>query len=187
MKMKKRIAGAIMTLTLTAFAGAAHADYLFDWSFYSPTPDADPVNYGSKRLDITQSWYAFSENNHFFRIDLENAPEKGLVSLIRIDADYAEPSFQTDYLMVDIVLKNELLQAGNVPFESRLTGKTLEWKVTADHIGLDFTWFASATGSGGIDKTENAHVAATPIPGAVWLLGSGLVGLIGLRARGRKL
>jgi hypothetical protein len=36
------------------------------------------------------------------------------------------------------------------------------------------------------DMILQASRAATPIPGAVWLLGTGLAGLIGLRRRGRR-
>ena len=45
-----------------------------------------------------------------------------------------------------------------------------------DEVGVNFP------GSGGITTITTA----VPIPGAVWLLGSGLLGLVGLRARRKK-
>jgi len=37
-----------------------------------------------------------------------------------------------------------------------------------------------------VQNNASAHIAATPIPAAAWLLGSGLVGLLGIRMRRRR-
>lgn len=46
--------------------------------------------------------------------------------------------------------------------------------------------FASLTGLTQLDGAAGADVGAVPIPGAVWLFGSGLAGLIGLRRKTRN-
>lgn len=59
---------------------------------------------------------------------------------------------------------------------------TLQWVVGKDLIGSDWFLFSGATFNQSqlIDSTS---VAATPIPGAAWLLASGLIGLVGLRRK----
>lgn len=54
------------------------------------------------------------------------------------------------------------------------------------HIGRNFNWWAQTlNGSGTILETTTS--TPTPIPNAAWLLGSGIIGLIGLqRRRARK-
>lgn len=50
-----------------------------------------------------------------------------------------------------------------------------------DHIDIDFT--GTKTSGLGLAFNNFSATSAVPIPGAVWLLGSGLVGLIGIRRR----
>ncbi len=51
------------------------------------------------------------------------------------------------------------------------------------------TYFANIFGTGGGDVGAGLfgiEVAAVPIPGAIWLLGSGLIGIVGLRRTFRQ-
>lgn len=67
-------------------------------------------------------------------------------------------------------------------------GTTLEWWVKDGqgdrHIGNSFTWWAATKYLG--DHHHTNDVLATPIPNAAWLLGSGILALIGLKRRNRK-
>lgn len=67
-------------------------------------------------------------------------------------------------------------------------GKTLEWWFKDGHwdrnIGNLFTGWAATLHLD--DCTPTKPVSATPIPSAAWLLGSGVLALIGLKRRNRK-
>jgi hypothetical protein len=70
-------------------------------------------------------------------------------------------------------------------------GKTLEWWFKDGHwdrhIGISFTGWAATLPLGDHHNViETNHVSATPIPNAAWLLGSGVLALIGLKRRNRK-
>ena len=69
--------------------------------------------------------------------------------------------------------------------QSENSGITLEWKVAAGDIGTAFTWWAATHDIGSEVDTYDMTGPQTvvPIPTAIWLLGSGLVGLIGFRRK----
>jgi hypothetical protein len=96
---------------------------------------------------------------------------------------------------------HEFKNSDNLKFQAGMDhGKTLEWKVKdgngSKHIGNSFTWWAGPMlpGDHSAKKTydlTNATLApsnptATPIPSAAWLLGSGIIGLVGLKRRRTK-
>jgi hypothetical protein len=70
------------------------------------------------------------------------------------------------------------------------------WKTSKDHWNDDAVW-ARVPDTGGPlewqelrdptgESLDMAFVLATPIPGAVWLLGTGLIALIGIRRKSRS-
>ncbi len=86
---------------------------------------------------------------------------------------------------------DEFEDSDDVQFQT-VNGTTLEWKVKnglcgADLIGSAFTWWAATMLPGDDGKGKVMYditgAVATPIPNAAWLLGGGLIALIGLKRR----
>jgi len=91
---------------------------------------------------------------------------------------------------------DEFKSSSGLQFQASMNeGTTLEWRVLdgdgAKHIGNSFTWWAGTMlpSDGSAKKTYDLTSATdppstpVPIPSAVWLLGSGIIGLIGLKRR----
>ena len=64
---------------------------------------------------------------------------------------------------------------------------TEEWEIDPQP-GREFLWLAASAEGGPVTliDTIDIQTRCVPIPGAVWLLGSGLIGLIGIRRRKRS-
>ena len=89
---------------------------------------------------------------------------------------------------------NEFIGGNNLTFRhTENGGTTLEWRIKdgegENHIGNSFTWWAGTMlpGEGTAKETYDlTRATVTPIPSAAWLLGSGIIGLIGLKRRAIK-
>lgn len=102
---------------------------------------------------------------------------------------YFEPTagwFKQDFHYWDETSNSYLL--GTAPlFEAN--GNVLEWKISVADIGTNFIWHAATHDFGSVVKTYDmlSSLAATPapvpVPAAIWLLGSGLLGLVPFRKR----
>ncbi len=61
-------------------------------------------------------------------------------------------------------------------------GATLTWAINKDQLATGFSWLAATSiNTTLLDKSTVA--SAVPIPNAIWLLGSGVVALVGLKRR----
>ena len=156
-------------------------------------------NYALGR-DIDAAYYAFDADYRFFRLDLKGAPEMGSNNYAPLYQFAIGTPGGTGYL-------NTLAMPISFPPPTTLsffsgaappsmfsefhfrfkTPSVLEWAVKKEDLPDYFAWYA-LTGdlsggsiSGIFDMT--APALATPIPSAAWLLGSGVIALIGLRRR----
>ena len=85
----------------------------------------------------------------------------------------------------------ELLAGGNivgsenslVPTDGTFLTSTVSWTAD-DHVGESLG--IRLTSAGGSTYFDDVRLDAVPIPGAVWLLGSGLIGLVAVRRKFKK-
>ena len=163
MTTQKLIISSILTTLLLALTGAP-AVAAFDWSSstdisrdYGAT-GALPGTHAGDRVG--------SDNHNFFPRYQNGAPaSSGSGTVHRIDLDRS--ALPTDH------------PAPNW-FRRQDKGKTLEWKA-----GRTDFWGATC-GSAWTKSGGHTGISSTPIPATAWLLGTGIVGLIGIRRRNQK-
>jgi hypothetical protein len=183
--------------------------YLYDWEHGDNVQRLDDTDKSPlpKNLDIQKSWTAWDSSRYYFRMDLAADPAKynnggyalrnysifiGPSSLTSFDPGSFEEIIGTTYLGRNriSVYGMDLDEGGghgldilrDVQFNCN--GSTLEWSISRADLGNDFTvWWGTFGNFRLIDQGGSMHENATPIPAAAWLLGSGLIGLMGLRRR----
>ena len=87
--------------------------------------------------------------------------------------------------IIDTILSPEHFTFGN----ESLDGKPWTWSFNhspADISQITITFAGTKTSGIGLAFDNFSPSSAVPVPGAVWLLGSGLAGLAGIRTRKRK-
>ena len=129
-----------------------------------------------------------SDGVHFFRFDndsLTPSPVGGFGSVDPTDVDGLAGKYKqgygTPFDLAELAGVSPMLDINNVGYVKILdiVGDGTYFDTSGDVIYDPYP----TTGSAGfdLDAIGVIHTAAVPIPGAVWLLGSGLVGLIGIR------
>jgi hypothetical protein len=146
--------------------------------------------------DITAAFYAANADYRYFRMDLKGAPDTGANNYAPLYSILigGSSSLNTIALSNPFPPPSLLLFSGGPPalgeVFSRQTGATLEWAIERSKLPETFSWYGLTAnlGAGGIsgifDITNSAVV--TPIPSAALLLGTGLIGLVGLRRRSAR-
>jgi len=201
--------GLACALSLLLAVSPASAAFTFDWT--SPgvisLTDADvfppgPVP-GSNGENITKVWWGWSSNVHYFRMDLAGTPSgSDSADSYGIHMDFMSGSGDAGYFGVDTLLLSSFDGSSYTPgmnvwdgaayapvpgmvlpftgFDFQASGNMLEWKLYGDL--KQFTWWG-VTEEGMSFRDISSTVVTTPIPSAAWLLGSGVVALVGLRRR----
>jgi hypothetical protein len=140
---------------------------------------ATPNNGGT---DISKLYYANADGFHYFRMDING-------SITSIDhATYYQFIFNSGNSAningVSAIWVGSGLMSSTPDFSR--TDSTLEWKIPQEQLLGSFS-LSGATISildfPFIRLDDTTPSAAAPIPNAAWLLGSGLLGLVGLKRR----
>lgn len=190
MKLAKIIlASSALTLAL---AGGASAVTVFD-----PLVNDPDTGTGGSSQNILSAQHSYvqgsSPTNQFFTITLNGAAATNTYYDILIN-NKAGGSTKDNIDFIDYYFSTKgnagsgtttLYNADATAFTTGTytksgDGKTLTWGVKSN-LGSNFTWYATAVQ--GQVKDSTGPVSATPIPGAAWLLGSGVIGLVGLKRR----
>jgi hypothetical protein len=196
-------------LSLGIAASPASASFTFDWT--SPgvvsLMDSDIFPPGpvpaSNGQNITKVWWGWASNVHYFRMDLAGTPSvSDSADSYGIHMDFLSGSGNPGYFGVDTLLLSSFngssyspslrvwdgssyaaVPSGVLPFtgfDFQASGNKLEWKIFGDAHA--FSWWG-VTEKAFSFRDISSQVVTTPIPSAAWLLGSGVVALIGLRRR----
>ena len=143
---------------------------------------ASPNNGGT---DIWKLYYANNGVNNYFRMDIagtiSTSDYANLYGIVLNSSNPADPS-SIGAVAFPLFGTLTMIPYGSPGTDFLRTGSTLEWSIPNSELSGAFTFYGitlSTRAQGFIADTTTA----TPIPGAAWLLGSGLVGLIGLKRR----
>ena len=186
---------ATSALTL-ALAGAASAEYFYDQAVDDSN---DGPGNNSHNIWTAQHYYEVgsSPTNHYFSITLKGAASPSTNYNFLIDNNPGGGEFNEiggiDYYFIGKTLELYKWSGSAFSLSSDLDkiltktdgNKTLTWKVNYN-LGSDFGWYATTVSPGRNIYDSTSRVSATPIPAAAWLLGSGIIGLIGIKRRNLK-
>lgn len=200
----------MLSLIQLTIVPSASATYLRSWSALPLISDGGPD--GKTGQDITGAWWWRTGGNNYFRIDLLGTPVSGSNNFSQYYGIYIDSTTGGGSALgvsgIDYILRVGSINSTNVggtwPSASLLSwdglafvptstvvtfqhsengGKTLEWQFANSNLNGIYTFFAATTGHNNNTLVDRTNSYVTPVPNAAWLLGSGIIGLIGLQRR----
>jgi len=198
------------TILFAATHPAAAAFSWYDWTGgYQVVHDSRnlPLTNGQ---DIRNAFYAVDDGYRYFRMELYGKPNQGANGYANLYGFFIQtasvnnyPEFSTplgsnveSYLATSVKPKlggglkftpDSGTFSGGTEYAFDLkyerNGKYLDWAIPKDQLPDNFTWLAATFQKGSWTLLNATAPVATPIPSAALLLGTGVVGLIGLRRR----
>lgn len=189
---------------------AAAAFSWYDWTGgYQVVHDPRDLSL-DKGQDIRNAFYAVDDGYKYFRMELYGAPNQGANGYANLYGFFIQsgngdkfPDFSTPLVFnVDSYLGTGVKPklGGGLKFtpdsgtfsggeeyafdlKYERNGKYLDWAIPQDQLPDNFTWLAATLQKGSWVVLNQTASVVTPIPSAALLLGTGIVGLIGLRRR----
>ena len=86
--------------------------------------------------------------------------------------------------LLQVISGNELASAATVPANGD-QGKGFYWNIWADNAAEYFDVVKLVSTSNAFETDNHAFVSAVPVPAAVWLFFSGMLGLLGFSRQGK--
>ena len=198
------------TILFASTQPAAAAFSWYDWTDgYQVVHDSRNLSL-TKGQDIRNAFYAVDDGYKYFRMELYGSPNQGANGYANLYGFFVQsgngnkyPEFTSplgfnvdSYL--DVSVKPKL--SGGLKFtpdsgtfsggkeyafdlKYERNGKYLDWAIPKDQLPDNFTWLAATLKKGSWVVLNATAPVATPIPSAALLLGTGVIGLIGLRRR----
>ena len=141
-------------------------------------------------MDIKNVSHAYGGGAHYFQMELYGFPV-GPPTVADSYTIYIKKAGSLNPFDYSLGYNNAfVVQSSPIGFvtDDGHAGKYLEWKTNQFAGDSQFTfWGVTSKGTNGADGFDITNSAVgTPIPGAAYLLGSGVIGLVGLRRRKAK-
>jgi len=180
--MKKILVVMVMAMALMWGAGVkgASAGYMSSVNFYALDDITEPIN-GDGSVTITASTVTFTANGIVAAAltDMKLKYKYGLTLWLDAGSEFAVSTplggMTQVYLALFDLNDNLLTTAGVLDLMGDEFG-------TGEYNGYSVVWDNNVTMTFGV-ASDDDNLSAVPIPAAVWLLGSGLLGLVGIRRR----